>query len=64
VTFSVLVQRVGVSDMALVRFLKLLLISYVAVAVVAAFCVIGAAYTLICFWGIAEKLLTGWLGSL
>ena len=34
-TFSVLVRRVGVSELALIRFLKLLLISYVAVAVAA-----------------------------
>ena len=50
--------------MALIRFLRLLLLSYVAVAVAALFCVIGAACAVICFWGVAEKLLTGWLGSL
>jgi hypothetical protein len=36
----------------------LLLISYVAVAVAALVCVIGAACLVVCFWGAAEKLLT------
>ena len=50
--------------MPLIRFLKLLLISYVVVALAALVSVIGAACLVIRFWGAVEKLLTGWLGSL